>query len=268
VTIAGDFQSELGCTGDWQPDCATTHLTYDAGDDAGRARGRFPAGNWSYKAAINDAWAENYGAGAVANGPSILLNLGASSTVKFYYDPNSHWVTSNHNSRIVTAREASSPTWGCPGDWQPDCLRSWLEDPDGDGTYTRTTTALTAGDYETKAAINESWDENYGPGGVPGGGNILFNVPADDRTSQVPLRILDQHSDRLVGDATDPLTSTSTSLFAKGGQINSYPVLINWTASDDVSADATLRHKVQVRRWLSGTWGPWSGFGTVTGIPQ
>ncbi|HSC51464.1 MAG TPA: hypothetical protein VLD16_14475, partial [Gaiellaceae bacterium] len=33
VTIAGDLQSELGCGGDWDPACAATHLTYDAGDD-------------------------------------------------------------------------------------------------------------------------------------------------------------------------------------------------------------------------------------------
>ena len=33
VTIAGDLQSEIGCPGDWDPDCAATHLTYDASDD-------------------------------------------------------------------------------------------------------------------------------------------------------------------------------------------------------------------------------------------
>ena len=32
VTIAGSLQSELGCPGDWQADCAATHLTYDATD--------------------------------------------------------------------------------------------------------------------------------------------------------------------------------------------------------------------------------------------
>src|SRR5215211_9439885 len=26
VTVAGSLQSELGCSGDWQPDCANTHL--------------------------------------------------------------------------------------------------------------------------------------------------------------------------------------------------------------------------------------------------
>ena len=37
VTIAGSLQSELGCSGDWQADCAITHLTYDAEDDVWQA---------------------------------------------------------------------------------------------------------------------------------------------------------------------------------------------------------------------------------------
>jgi hypothetical protein len=73
---------------------------------------------------------------------------------------------------------------GCLGDWQPDCLRSWLEDVDGDGVYTFETTALPAGTYETKATIGEDWTENYGAGGVPNGATIAFVVPA----SGVPIR--------------------------------------------------------------------------------
>jgi hypothetical protein len=67
---------------------------------------------------------------------------------------------------------------GCPGDWDPSCLRSWLQDPDGDGTYTFEATGIPAGSYETKVAIDESWAENYGQGGVPGGANIPFTVPS------------------------------------------------------------------------------------------
>ena len=55
---------------------------------------------------------------------------------------------------------------GCPGDWQPECDQAQLTlDPDDQvwkGTYD-----LPAGDYEYKAAIDRSWDENYGAGGVP-----------------------------------------------------------------------------------------------------
>src|SRR6266508_6428656 len=50
VTIAGSLQSELGCPGDWQPDCAATHLAYDAADDVWQGSFTVPAGSWEYKA--------------------------------------------------------------------------------------------------------------------------------------------------------------------------------------------------------------------------
>ncbi|HEY0372395.1 MAG TPA: pullulanase-type alpha-1,6-glucosidase, partial [Thermoanaerobaculia bacterium] len=65
---------------------------------------------------------------------------------------------------------------GCGGDWQPDCLRSWLQDPDGDGLYTFSTTSIPAGTYEAKVAIDEGWTENYGANGAPNGANISFSV--------------------------------------------------------------------------------------------
>ena len=78
---------------------------------------------------------------------------------------------------IATAPGSFQSELGCTGDWEPDCLRSWLQDIDGDGIYTFETTAIPAGSYEAKVTINESWDENYGQGGVPGGANIPFTVP-------------------------------------------------------------------------------------------
>ena len=86
VTIAGSLQSELGCAGDWDPACAATHLTYDAADDVWQGTWTIPAGSYEYKAALNDVWDENYGLHAAPGGANIPLNLGASSTVKFYYD--------------------------------------------------------------------------------------------------------------------------------------------------------------------------------------
>ena len=43
---------------------------------------------------------------------------------------------------IVTVPGSFQSELGCSGDWDPGCLRSWLQDPDGDGTYTFETTAL------------------------------------------------------------------------------------------------------------------------------
>jgi glycosidase len=180
VTIAGSLQSELGCSGDWVPDCAATHLTYDSADDVWQRTFSLPAGIFEYKAALNDAWDENYGLHAEPGGANIPVDAGSGRNVKFYYDHKTHWVTDNVGSVIAVAPGSFQSELGCPGDWDPGCLRSWLEDPDGDGVYTFETTALPQGSYESKVAINESWDENYGQGGVRDGANIAFTVPAND----------------------------------------------------------------------------------------
>ncbi|HZD11154.1 MAG TPA: alpha-amylase, partial [Candidatus Binatia bacterium] len=178
VTVAGSLQSELGCPGDWQPDCALTHLAYDAADDVWQGVFNVPAGAWEYKAPVNDSWDENYGLGGEQDGPNIPLSLAAAQDVKFYYDHKSHWITDNVNSVIAVAPGDFQSELGCPGDWQPDCLRSWLQDLDGDGIYSFATAGIPAGSYEAKVAIDESWDENYGPGGEPNSAdNIPFTVP-------------------------------------------------------------------------------------------
>ena len=99
--------------------------------------------------------------------------------MKFYYDHKTHWITDNVSTPIPVAVGSFQSELGCPSDWQPDCLRSWLEDPAENGTATFQTTALPAGSYEAKVAVDESWDVNYGAGGVPGGANIPFTVPYD-----------------------------------------------------------------------------------------
>ena len=83
VAIAGSLQSELGCPGDWQPECAATDLSFDGEDDVWQRVFAVPAGSWEYKAPLNDSWDENYGANAVLDGSNIPLNLGAPTDVKF-----------------------------------------------------------------------------------------------------------------------------------------------------------------------------------------
>jgi len=176
VTLVGNLQSELGCSGDWDPACAATHLTYDAADDVWQGSYSVPAGFWEYKVAIDNSWTENYGANAQSGGANIALNLGGATAVKFYFDYKSKWITDNVNSRIVTAPGSFQSEVGCPGDWDPSCLRSWLQDVDGDGVYEYFVTGIPAGNHEAKAAINESWGVNYGAGGIQNGPNIAFAV--------------------------------------------------------------------------------------------
>ncbi|MBN1963607.1 MAG: pullulanase-type alpha-1,6-glucosidase, partial [Anaerolineae bacterium] len=183
VTIAGTMQSELGCPSDWQPDCEATFLTYDPDDDVWQGEWELPADDYEYKAALNASWdPENYGLNATEHGPNIPLSVPEDRLVRFFYDHKTHWITDDVNSIIATAPGSYQDEIGCPGEWQPDCLRSWLQDPDGDGIYTFSTTDIPAGNYEVKVAINQGWEpENYGEGGVEHGPNILFSVPEDGK---------------------------------------------------------------------------------------
>ncbi|MFN8098021.1 MAG: pullulanase-type alpha-1,6-glucosidase [Dermatophilaceae bacterium] len=179
VSVPGSLDSELGCTGsnagDWQPDCADDQMTLDPNDGIWKATFTLPAGDYEYKAAINKSWDENYGLGAVRGGPNIPLHFGG-GTITFYYDHSTHWITSDAQGPIVTAPGSMQSELGCMADWQPQCMNPWLQDPDGDGTYTYVTDQLPPGNYEFKVAHGLSWDENYGAGGVPGGPNVPFSV--------------------------------------------------------------------------------------------
>ena len=184
VVVPGSLQSELGCSGDWQPDCQNTALEYDPNGDVWSATFDVPAGDWEYKVAINGTWNENYGAGGVPDGPNIPLSLSEPTTVTFWYKTDTHFVTDDVNSEIVTAPGNYQSELGCPADWDPECMMSWLQDVDDDGVYTFTTSRLPAGIYEVKVAHDRSWNENYGAGGVPNGPNIVFDVPSDGATMQ------------------------------------------------------------------------------------
>ncbi len=179
VTIAGSFQSKAGCPADWKPECDKTFLQYDKEADVWHAKFDLPAGKYEYKAAINGSWTENYGAKAKSGGDNIPLELKEKATVNFYYDHKTHWVTDDHSAVIATVIGSFQNEIGCAADNKSDCLKSWLQDPDGDGIYTFTTTAIPAGSYDAKIAINEGTSETYGTDGAKDGAPISFTVAAD-----------------------------------------------------------------------------------------
>ena len=67
---------------------------------------------------------------------------------------------------------------GCAGDWDPACAATHLTYDAADDVWQFTGT-LPAGSYQYKAAINNSWDENYGRNAAPGGDNIPLNAGAN-----------------------------------------------------------------------------------------
>ena len=179
VVVPGTIQPPAGCPGEWQPECESTALTFDADDDLWQGTFALPAGEYEYKAALNGTWDVNFGLNAQAGGENIPLILDEDADVSFFFSTQTGWVTDDVNSIIATVAGSFQDDIGCPAEWSPDCLRSWLQDPDGDGTYVFMTDAIPAGAYEAKVAVDQTWDENYGEAGAPGGANIPFEVPAD-----------------------------------------------------------------------------------------
>ena len=89
VNVPGDYQSEVGCSGDWDPACALTALT-EGGDGLYHGTFTIPAGEYQCKVALNGTWDENYGVGGVRDGDNIYFTVGADGEVTFTYHPDTH----------------------------------------------------------------------------------------------------------------------------------------------------------------------------------
>jgi pullulanase-type alpha-1,6-glucosidase len=95
VTAAGSFQDELGCPGDWAPDCMAAWLTDVDGDGTyAFSTTALPAGSYEVKVTHGLSWAENYGAGGAKDGSNIDFDVPAEGVrVLFSYDLASHVLT-------------------------------------------------------------------------------------------------------------------------------------------------------------------------------
>jgi glycosidase len=95
VTAAGDFQSELGCAGDWLPDCMRAWLEAPTGGNVYTFSTRaIPVGTWQVKATVGRSWDENYGAGGVRGGANISFSVtAANQLVEFSFDATTHTLT-------------------------------------------------------------------------------------------------------------------------------------------------------------------------------
>lgn len=174
VTVPGSHNSEMGCAGDWAPGCEAAKLTLRAD---GIYAGTFdvPAGEYEYKVALNGSWDLNYGADGEQNGPNVGYTH-SGGPITFFWNPTTKVVSSTAEGPVVTLPGSFQSEVGCPGDWQPECLASLMQDGDKDGVYTWSTSSIPSGSYEVKVAHNRSWDENYGVGGAPGGANYSFTA--------------------------------------------------------------------------------------------
>ncbi len=166
VTLVGSLQSELGCPGDWQPECAATHLQPVAGSP-GVFRGTFdvPAGDFELKAAINDSFDENYGAGGQPGGANIPLSA-PGGPITFTYDHATH-VISDDLPPVLAGDQSAQ--------WVRRGLLAW-DLPDGQDGFTYRLHA------SPSAALSIGED-----GGVVGGRSFPLHVDPDG----LPQRVLD-----------------------------------------------------------------------------
>jgi pullulanase-type alpha-1,6-glucosidase len=180
ATVAGSFQSELGCPDDWQPSCQRSLMQDPEGDGIYTFSATLPQGSYEYKVALDEKWDVSYGKNGGGDNIPLVIPAGG-ATVKFFFDPKTRWVTSNINSLVATVAGTFQSELGCPptdqngGDWQPWCQRSLMQDLNGDGLYTFSA-FIPAGSHAFKVALDEKWDVNYGQDG--GGSNVSFEVPA------------------------------------------------------------------------------------------
>src|SRR3712207_4303770 len=101
VALVGSLQSELGCPGDWQPECAATRLVPVAGQPE-VFRGTFtpPEGNYEYKVALNGSWDENYGAGGAAGGANLPITA-TGDPITFTYDHRTHVISDDTPKPLI-----------------------------------------------------------------------------------------------------------------------------------------------------------------------
>jgi glycosidase len=177
VTVGGDLQSELGCPGDWQPDCTLTDLAFDPGTGQWTGTFSLPPGSYEWKVAIDHSWDENYGDGGTFNGDNLALEVTTPGSYTFSWDPTSHVPSVAPAQTYVTVAGDLQDELGCASDWDPSCTATDLAYDSGTGLWTATF-ALPAGSWQFKIALDHSWTVNYGDAGVQDGPNIALVTSA------------------------------------------------------------------------------------------
>jgi len=89
---------------------------------------------------------------------------------------------------VATVAGSFQSEVGCPGDWQPDCDRTVMSDPDGNGIYTYATGGLPIGVFEYKIALNQGWDVSYPVGNLTfsiANANNVVTISYDSKTNAV-----------------------------------------------------------------------------------
>ena len=163
ATVPGSFQSEIGCSGDWDPGCFRSWLQDVQGSGIySFSTNTIPAGSYEAKVALNGTWDVNYGAGGAQNGANIAFTVPADGMeVEF------QWNSTTKELRVIVGGiqgdlskaqaywlSADTIAWNVP----TDTVVSLFADPDG---------ALTIdGPGIVAGANSRSWTLMHDPAGL------------------------------------------------------------------------------------------------------
>ncbi len=186
VSVPGSHNSEVGCASDWAPKCDAIMLSLDEEDGVWSktfdGAQTIPQSDYAHKVAVDptldtgDGWAENYGLHGVRDGENIPLDADG-GPITFYYSHATHWLTNSiATPHLYVASGDFQSELGCGEDDDPTCLRSWLQDPDGDGVWKLRSHTLPAGTYTFVVTQDQSTAGSWGEGGAAGGTPVSFTV--------------------------------------------------------------------------------------------
>jgi N-acetylneuraminic acid mutarotase len=103
VNVPGDYQTSLGCSDNWLPDCANTAMTEIGNNQWSSGPFLLPAGSYECKVALDGSWAENYGLGGVPDGSNIPFSLDRDGLVSFVWDEETKLLTIFQHSAFLPA---------------------------------------------------------------------------------------------------------------------------------------------------------------------
>ena len=159
---------------------------------SGRAPTRIPAGAYEYKAAINKSWDENYGAGGVSERRQHRLHRTAARRSRST-TTTARTTHLDAQGPIITAPGPHQSEIGCGGDWDPACMRTWLQDPDGDGTFTWSGVANPGRQLRVQGRrTGSAGTRTTALGGAPNGANIAV-IGAQGRDRPTFSYVLETH---------------------------------------------------------------------------
>ncbi|KAJ3280643.1 hypothetical protein HK104_000524, partial [Borealophlyctis nickersoniae] len=175
VALVGDLQTgAAACASNWDPTCTKSFLTAPTDDTVWRRTFTVPAGSWNWKVALNGGWTQNYGINGSPNGPNMALNVAEAKEVTFFWDEVSKFAVNTHTSNVVTVAGTFQSELGCKADDSLECMRAFLIDLTGSGSYQFTTKSIPAATYTAYPVLNAATKA--------GNTQIDFTVPSANST--------------------------------------------------------------------------------------